>query len=169
VHNVNYAYALLDKAFEQMNEARRIRGLGALSRPWKTLAGNSSACMNCHAGIEDRRGSFAGRAFEHQPHLAAAGLACETCHRPHAERAPGEVVRFGADGCRSCHHRNARAASAAVCGACHGDVTKRTYTSFRGEFSHGQHLEVGLECAGCHKMEQGDPRPQKSACKDCHE
>src|ERR1043166_5625448 len=93
VHNVNFAYALLDKAFEQMNDARHQRGLGALSRPWKTLAGNSGTCMSCHVGIEDQRGTFGGLAFSHQPHLTAGKLDCAACHRPHAERAPGEVVR----------------------------------------------------------------------------
>ncbi len=169
VHNVNFSFALLDKSHEQMNEARQARGLSALARPWKTLAGGSNACIGCHAGIEDQRGSFAGLAYAHQPHVTKAGLACESCHRPHAERAPGEVVRFGADGCRSCHHRNAKAVSEAACGTCHGDVKAKTYTSFRGEFSHTQHLEAGMECATCHVLASGDPRPQKSACQECHE
>jgi hypothetical protein len=169
VHNVNFAYALLDKSFEQMNEARKAKGLGALSRPWKTLPGGSSTCLNCHAGIEDQKGTFEGQAYAHEPHLSRAGLGCETCHRPHAERAPGEVVRFGADGCRDCHHKAIQQASQPLCGKCHGDVTKRTYTSFRGEFSHAQHLETGLECKSCHTLSGGDVRPQRTACKDCHE
>ena len=169
VHNINFAFALLDKSFEQMNEARRAKGLSALSKPWKTLAGGSSACQSCHAGIEDQKGTFAGRAYSHEPHVTRAGLGCESCHRPHAERAPGEVVRFGADGCQGCHHKTATVASQPVCGKCHGDVTKKTYTSFRGEFSHAQHLETGLECKSCHTLQGGDVRPQKTACKDCHE
>jgi predicted CXXCH cytochrome family protein len=169
IHNVNFAYALLDKSFDQLNEARQARKLSALNRPWKTLAGNSSSCMSCHVGIEDQRGTFAGQPYSHQPHLTAAGLGCESCHRPHAERAPGEVVRFGPDGCRACHHKNVTTVSQVACGGCHGDVKARTYPSFRGEFSHTQHLDTGLECKACHVLASGDPRPQSSACKDCHQ
>lgn len=169
VHNVNFAFALLDKSHEQMNEARRVRGLGALERPWKTLGGASNTCMGCHVGVEQQRGAFAGQPFSHQPHLTRAGLACESCHRPHAERAPGEVVRFGPDGCRSCHHKPAMSVNEATCGRCHGDVKAKTFASFRGEFSHTQHLDADLGCANCHKLAGGDPRPQKSACKECHE
>jgi predicted CXXCH cytochrome family protein len=169
VHNVNFAFALLDKAHVQMNEARRARGLGALERPWKTLGDRSTTCMGCHAGIEQQTGSFGGQSFSHQPHVAKAGLGCENCHRPHAERAPAEVVRFGADGCRSCHHGATLSVNEATCGTCHGDVKARTVTSFRGEFSHTQHLEAELECATCHSLAKGDPRPEKNVCKDCHE
>jgi hypothetical protein len=52
---------------------------------------------------------------------------------------------------------------------CHGDVTARTVTSFRGEFSHKAHLEQGLECATCHQIRGGDPRPAKAVCAQCHE
>jgi hypothetical protein len=54
------------------------------------------------------------------------------------------------------------------CARCHGNVLERKVTSFRGEFSHTAHLEFGLECAGCHRPRAGDPRPQRSACQDCH-
>jgi predicted CXXCH cytochrome family protein len=168
VHNVNFAYALLDKAHEQMNEARRRRGFGTLARPWLTVAAGSADCLTCHQGIERQAATFGGRAYAHAPHLIAAKLACQTCHRPHAERAPGEVVRFGPDGCVPCHHQKATPA-VATCGKCHGDVTTRTVTSFRGEFSHKAHLEQGLECASCHQAGTADPRPAKAVCAQCHE
>ena len=50
---------------------------------------------------------------------------------------------------------------------CHGDVTQRTVTSFRGEFSHKSHLEQGLECGTCHTSGT-DPRPAKATCQQCH-
>ena len=168
IHNVNFAYALLDQAFEQMNEARRAKGLAALARPWALVAPGSGACLSCHAGIERQSGTFAGRAYPHAPHLVAAKLECVTCHRPHAERAPGEVVRFGADGCIPCHHQKLRPA-VETCGTCHRGVLGRTVASFRGEFSHKAHLEQGLECATCHTIRDGDPRPARAACAQCHE
>jgi predicted CXXCH cytochrome family protein len=167
IHNVNFAYLLLDKAHEQMNAARHTRGLAALERPWATIAGGGN-CLGCHQGIENQTGVFASRRYAHRPHLTAAKLACLDCHRPHAERAPGEVVRFGPDGCVPCHHPKAEI-EAAACMKCHGDVTARTVTSFRGEFSHKAHLGQGLECGTCHEIKAGDPRPAKSVCAQCHE
>jgi predicted CXXCH cytochrome family protein len=167
VHNVGYAYALLDKAHDLMNQARRSKGLAPLPRPWTVIAPGSGSCLSCHAGVEKQAGSFAGRAFPHGPHLVAAKLECAACHRPHAERAPGEVVRFGEAGCISCHHQGAITPGPA-CAKCHGDVTARTLPSWRGEFSHKAHLEQGLECATCHESKGGDPRPQRSVCAQCH-
>jgi len=167
VHNVNFAFALLARSHEQMNEARRARGMAALALPWQTVGAGSQQCMQCHIGIEARSGPFAGRTFSHRPHTEAAKLECSECHRPHEQRAPGEVVKFGATGCVPCHHRKAETAEPA-CRACHGDVRARTVPSFRGEFSHAAHLEQGLECATCHAGKSADPRPPKGACADCH-
>jgi len=168
VHNVGYAYALLDKAHEQMNGARRARGLAPLATPWTSVAPGSANCLSCHDGIEKQKGTFAGRSYAHGPHLIAAKLECSACHRPHAERAPGEVVKFGAGGCVPCHHAGATV-EAPRCMGCHGDVTARTVPSFRGEFSHKGHLEQGLECGTCHQPKNGDPRPAKTVCAQCHE
>jgi predicted CXXCH cytochrome family protein len=168
VHNVGYAMALLDQAHEQMNEARRARGLAALPVPWTRIAPGSANCLSCHEGIEKQSGSFGGRSYAHGPHLIAAKLECSACHRPHAERAPGEVVKFGASGCVPCHHAGATV-EAPRCMGCHGDVTAKTVQSFRGEFSHKGHLEQGLECGTCHQPKNGDPRPAKATCAQCHE
>jgi len=151
-----------------MNAARRAKGLVSLERPWAVIAAGSQRCLACHQGIERQRGTFEGRAYAHGPHLTSGGLDCATCHRPHEDRAPGEVVRFGKEGCLTCHHRGAQV-DAPACMRCHGDVTARTVTSFRGEFSHKLHLEQGLECGSCHQPQGGDPRPAKETCAQCHE
>jgi hypothetical protein len=78
------------------------------------------------------------------------------------------VVRFGTDGCLTCHHQGG-AIDKVACAKCHGDVTKRTVNSFRGAFSHSAHLEAGLECDTCHGTRAGDPRPNRSVCANCHE
>ncbi len=168
MHNVGYALAILDKARDQMNQARAAAGLAALPAPWPRVRGGD--CLSCHIGIESQSGSFGGKSFAHAPHLGPAGLECSKCHRPHDERADAEVVRFGPDGCMSCHHQpTATAVALEACKTCHGDITKGTVASFRGAFSHGQHLENGLECKSCHSMAAGDPAPPKSACTECHE
>lgn len=167
VHNVTYAYAVLDKAWQQLNEARAGRGLPAAARPWASVS--NSPCMSCHTGIERQSGTFGGRRFSHGPHLGDAKLDCEKCHRKHSERPKVEVVRFGPDGCTTCHHRDLGPDKFKDCFRCHGDVNERTVRVARGEFSHKQHRENGEECISCHKFENGDPRPPARACQECHD
>ena len=167
IHNVNFSYALLDKSHQQMNQARAAKGPGPLELPWKSLPPGAGTCTTCHQGVERYTGSFEGKSFAHGPHVIAARLECVACHRPHAERAPGEVVKFGADGCLPCHHPMAEV-KGPECARCHGDVTKLTVKSFRGEFSHRAQIETGAECGLCHQPRNGDPRPDKAVCANCH-
>ncbi len=166
VHNVSYSYALLEKAFNQMNAARQSKGMAALGRPWKVIAPNSAACLSCHMGIDRRTGAFEGHAFSHGSHLGEAKLECGACHRPHAEKPPGEVVKFGRSGCANCHHTPGM--PEAKCASCHGDVKKRTIASRLGEFSHVAHDEQGLDCKKCHTMQNEDPIPARTVCAECH-
>jgi predicted CXXCH cytochrome family protein len=164
---VKYAFALLDRSFEQMNEARRAKGLAALERPWRLVGASSGRCLLCHSGIEAQHGIWQERSFDHGPHLLKAKLDCASCHRPHEQRAPGEVVRFGVAGCIPCHHRQTAAAGGA-CLQCHRDVTTHIVTSFRGGFSHQAHLAMQLECATCHDPARGQLLPTRTACAQCH-
>lgn len=166
-HNINYAYAVLEKAWEQLNVARRERGLPEAGRPWPVI--KNSPCLSCHQGMEKRSGQFLGRPFQHGPHIGTAKLECEKCHRKHSERPKVELVRFGPDGCTQCHHQNLPADKFKDCSRCHDDVNKRTIRVARGEFSHRQHRENGEECEACHKFEHGDPRPPAKACLECHD
>jgi nitrate/TMAO reductase-like tetraheme cytochrome c subunit len=168
VHNINYAYALLDQARTQMNAARVALGLAALPAPWKEVAAGAKACITCHQGVEQQSGAWRDRTFRHEPHVVSAKLACGECHRPHNERPASEVVRFGDEGCLSCHHeRPARRPE--ECTPCHADPLKHTVPSLIGPFSHGAHRKAGLECGECHSMQNGDPRTQRAQCKSCHE
>jgi hypothetical protein len=151
-----------------MNEARRERGLAALSKPWRDLP-FSSPCLSCHLSIEEERGTIFGRAFDHGPHVLDARLECETCHRPHAERPKEEIVRFTSDGCESCHHQGIGATT--DCLSCHRGITGRMVPSARGPFDHGLHLDAaGLTCDACHDAAPaGAVRLKKDACAACHE
>jgi hypothetical protein len=168
VHNVSYAYAVLEKAYEQLNTARAGRGLSAAPRPWKSIA-STSPCLSCHTGIEQQAGEYGGRRFAHGPHLTDGKLECEKCHRKHSERPKVEIVRFGPDGCTTCHHQNLGSDKFKDCFRCHDDVNKHTVHVARGEFSHKQHRENGEECISCHKFDAGDPRPPARVCAECHD
>lgn len=166
VHNVRYAYALLDRAHSDMNLARRERGLSELPVPWSNVD-DASPCMQCHQGIENQSGSFQGRRFKHGPHLLRAGLDCQTCHLPHEDREPHEVVVFGADGCLSCHHEEGLGKD---CAHCHVDITSREVESPLGPFSHALHVEeMEMDCGICHEVEAGgEVRLQTAFCRECH-
>ncbi len=167
IHNVGYAQAILDKIHEQMNETRSAAGLRPLDRQWPAVAPASLPCMRCHLGIEDQSGRFAGVSFSHARHLQQAGLDCLRCHKPHDQREPDEVVRFGRQGCASCHHQEQEA----ECLTCHRDVRGREIEIDLGSFSHAFHLDdVELGCAECHRQEaSGDFAIQRDTCADCHD
>jgi nitrate/TMAO reductase-like tetraheme cytochrome c subunit len=168
VHNIRYAYALLRRAHDDLNAARQQRGLSPLPLPWHEVPVDSP-CLSCHIGIEDQSGSIFGRSFSHAPHLMKAKLDCAACHRTHAERERGEVVRFDLEGCVSCHHGGQPLT--ARCLACHSDIKSRTVTSRRGRFSHSLHLDsAGLDCGECHQgSESGAVTLKTDACATCHE
>jgi nitrate/TMAO reductase-like tetraheme cytochrome c subunit len=165
VHNVAYAYALLEKSREELGAFRSSRGLSPLPGPWKG-APYSSPCLRCHQGVESVAGTIFGRHFSHEPHVARAGLECSLCHRTHEERERGEVVRFGESGCESCHHRE----PVGECFSCHGSVLERKVKSFRGEFDHAFHVrDAGQGCPDCHALAAGGPVSlKKENCATCH-
>ncbi|HXI04462.1 MAG TPA: cytochrome c3 family protein [Candidatus Saccharimonadales bacterium] len=167
VHNVRYSYALLDRAHDDMNQARTDYGLGKLPVPWTKIP-YDSPCLQCHQGIEGQSGEFAGQAYSHSPHVLKQGIECTTCHRPHEERAKGEIVRYGPGGCVDCHHRSSVSRS---CTSCHASIMKRTVKSFRGDFPHSLHVgEMGLECTNCHDVSAGGQvKLNKEFCAGCHE
>ncbi len=165
IHNVRYAGALLDRAHQDMNSARSERGLQSLPLPWKAVP-YDSPCLSCHMGAETQSGRVFDRRFAHEPHVMTAGLDCETCHRPHEARNKGEVIRFGAAGCESCHHKDA----GDDCASCHEGIRGRTFPSDLGDFSHDQHIDgAGLSCPDCHKPQpDGAVRLDTDACAGCH-
>jgi nitrate/TMAO reductase-like tetraheme cytochrome c subunit len=164
VHNVRYAFALLTRAHEFLNQARGQIGRSGLAIPWPEVP-YESTCVQCHQGIEGQSGSQFGREFSHSIHAVEQKLQCQACHRPHEEKLVGEIVSFGAEGCANCHHQGAEL----DCLQCHSGMTERTVQSFRGEFSHSLHLGMGNACADCHQLESGQPVSlNRELCSMCH-
>ncbi|HEX3112392.1 MAG TPA: cytochrome c3 family protein, partial [Candidatus Eisenbacteria bacterium] len=152
-----------------MNEARRAQGLAPLALPWHEPP-YESPCLQCHSGIEDQKGTIFGRAYAHATHVADQKIECTACHRPHAEKPKGEIVRFGAEGCESCHHKAAVVAKPETCAPCHGGIKTGTVTSYRGAFSHALHIDDAEKtCADCHDLSTTPPTLKKEACKECHD
>lgn len=172
VHNVSYAYALLRRSHDDVNAARRAKGLAPLAAPWRE-APYESPCLSCHAGIEDQTGTIFGKRYSHEPHVIESKLECKVCHRTHQEKPAGEVLRYGAQGCVSCHHKpspGATSLTVAQCAACHSDIKARTVKSFRGDFDHKLHIEDAEKtCTDCHDVAAGTMAIKKAACAECHD
>ncbi|HET9252055.1 MAG TPA: cytochrome c3 family protein, partial [Candidatus Eisenbacteria bacterium] len=146
------------------------RGLAPLPRPWPEPP-YESPCLECHEGIEERSGEIFGRRHAHAKHVVEQKIDCERCHRTHEEKPEGEVVRFDASGCESCHHRAADLRRPATCVPCHADIQKGTVESFRGKFSHSVHVEdEEIACGTCHVTAAGGVLGlQREACVECHD
>jgi nitrate/TMAO reductase-like tetraheme cytochrome c subunit len=165
IHNVSYAYALLRQSHDELNRVRESRGMSSLPEPWPAPP-YESPCFACHEGIDAQQGTIFGREFRHEPHILKAKLRCESCHRPHEERAQGEIVRYDASGCEGCHHSRPEA----NCLDCHSAIRTKTIKVARGDFSHAFHLdEAEQTCADCHDLSPGHPpRIKEETCAGCH-
>jgi hypothetical protein len=169
VHNIPYAYALLRKSHDFMNDARRERGLAPLPSPWQDPP-YESPCLACHEGIQEQSGEIFGRPYSHGKHVVGEKLRCERCHRTHEEKPVGEVLRFAAPGCESCHHRTADLAKPATCTPCHAGIDKRIVQSFRGKFDHAVHRDDAEKtCVDCHDLALPRPFVKQAVCVECHD
>lgn len=167
IHNVRYSLAILDKAHDQLNEARLAAGHGALSTPWPA-APYETPCLDCHTGIEATSSTAFGKLFGHGPHVMRAGIRCTDCHATHEERdgqgAP--ALKIGAADCAECHHTR----PAGACFECHDDLLSRTYAVDLGDFAHTAHArDMELPCTLCHGTPPALRRvPPNAVCSECH-
>ncbi len=165
VHNVRFSYALLARSHDQLNEARAGLDRSGLKRPWPEVP-YESPCMPCHQGIEDQTGSSFGREFRHSRHVVDQKIPCETCHRSHEEKEVGEVLRFGSEGCASCHHSQPDV----DCLSCHSSIMEKSVVSFRGEFGHELHYALLETCDACHTAQPAKSfLLERDSCSACHD
>jgi len=166
-HNVDYSLKLIDASHDLINQALERSGFRHLPKRWPSLP-FESRCFKCHQGIEKQAGRFFRFGFSHQPHLES-GLDCETCHRPHEERSPKEVVRFGREGCADCHHASGQRSSS-YCVRCHSDVLAKKVLYKDKQFDHSMHVkDLGLTCTDCHQEAGKITRsPHLKRCSNCH-
>ena len=168
VHNIDYALDILKANRKMLNAA--LESVGHSSLPgssWREIPYESD-CLRCHQGIESQVVPFAGRTFDHGPHVIGFELSCDGCHLSHEEREAGEQAQISSADCAPCHHTKAVTART-ECADCHAGITSKT-VSFDGEdFEHEVHVvEEELECADCHTS-QVRPGLDLEACADCHD
>ncbi|MEW6368404.1 MAG: cytochrome c3 family protein [Acidobacteriota bacterium] len=156
----------MESATRLVDERLDEKGFPVRERPQRAF--EQGKCYACHRGVELQAGVFAGVNLKHEVHLLRAGLSCAACHRPHGERGPHEVVRFGKEGCVTCHHKAAKR----ECTSCHPAASLAKEIAFGNRtFSHKLHLEeAGLTCPDCHvTAKDGAVSLNREACASCHE
>jgi hypothetical protein len=185
VHHLAAADSLLRLALAGTADAYAAAGSPAPPRPRLGPDPAVESCARCHYGAQLQAGTFAGRSFNHGPHVEA-GLACATCHSdvdlfhrgeggldPHH----GRTQVTEAD-CASCHHREPERTS---CASCHDAMTLAPATAHVSvavgsrapvdrdvTWSHAAHEDVA--CASCHRTPGTlEVTADVSSCVACHD
>ncbi|MDE3171551.1 MAG: NapC/NirT family cytochrome c [Gemmatimonadota bacterium] len=165
-HNIVYADQLLRASLDLVRQAVKSAGLPyQVPRVDLGPAVSENGCLQCHLGVEQQKGVFQGRNFDHSAHVLRGGLECSACHTSFAQH--GGITLASAASCDNCHHPAVQ--PAANCARCHagpGGAPATTVTTRTGDFSHQRHLAANLECKACHTA------PVMSAknlnCDNCH-
>jgi hypothetical protein len=164
-HNIAYADQLLRAALQLVQ-----RAVDDASLPYTvpnvelgpTLGGN--VCLQCHLDIGEQAGPFAGRRFDHTPHVQRADIACTECHTPLDEH--GGITLADRSSCDNCHHRTVDPLNCASCHRGPGGAPTGTITTEIGDFTHSVHRARGFECAQCHTAPS--MRAEGLSCDNCH-
>jgi hypothetical protein len=118
----------------------------------------ATACTSCHAKVA---------ATDRSAH--AGGIACESCHKPHAFGGLVEKVV-----CQSCHLREVTLVASnpghAACTSCHGASVEhapaKAVACGTCHVAEQKSAPAGHQaCVGCHEPHAGKPTP---ACVTCH-
>ncbi|UCC72777.1 MAG: NapC/NirT family cytochrome c [Gemmatimonadota bacterium] len=178
-HNIAYADQLLRASLQLVQRAVEAGPL-PFAIPEVELGAELGAniCLQCHLDVSEQAGRFAGRRFDHRPHVQSADLACTECHTALEEH--GGITLSDRSSCDGCHHR---VVDPIYCANCHrgpGGAPAATISTAIGDFSHAVHRGRGLTCSICHtapsmSIEGLDcdnchsfHHQPKTTCLDCH-
>jgi nitrate/TMAO reductase-like tetraheme cytochrome c subunit len=165
-HNIAYADQLLRASLTLVRQAVARGGL-PYTVPKVDLGPpvSENQCLQCHLGVEQQKGTFAGRSFDHTAHVLQGGLSCSSCHTSFEHH--GGITLTSAASCDNCHHPAAQ--PAADCARCHAGGAGVPATVFKtavGDFSHQPHLAAKLDCKACHTAPVMSAKDLK--CDNCH-
>ncbi len=167
-HNIVYADQLLRASLSLVRQAVKAGRL-PYRVPTVDLGPpvNENQCLQCHLGVEQQKGTFDGRAFDHAAHVLRGGLECSACHTAFAQH--GGITLKSAASCDACHHPTVPQPESTNCARCHagpGGTPTQTFHLAAGDFSHPAHVAANLPCTACHTS------PLMSAkdlnCDQCH-
>lgn len=182
VHNIAYADQLIRGALTLVKDANKQARLDYRA-PDVNLGPpiSDNECLQCHTGIDQQRGSFGGKAFDHSPHISRGAVQCTSCHTSLEDH--GKTTLKSAASCNECHHQQVPSGGA-NCATCHKGAAGAPADTFRianRAFNHAPHLTAKVQCSACHTApamnasaincdgcHHSPERAKPSACASCH-
>jgi len=168
VHNISYADALLNAAYNKLVQGLDIAG-SSYKLPVFGAASTviPSECVSCHVSLQVEEVPVFGIAFSHERHVLDNNVECKKCHSN--ARKHGDLI-LTRDQCLNCHHQEQEKKE---CNDCH-EVAVSFYngtTSLAGSPSPDIMFEADLDCYSCHAGDGGEKiiRTTGAQCVDCHE
>jgi len=164
VHNIEYAFKLLNAANSKAEQALTVIDKGYTPREFQSRMTCTSLC---HVGIEKRTVPFNDVKFSHETHVAGNGMKCPDCHSPRENH--GKTLQKT---CAKCHH--GKEIKEVKCEDCH--VSVKRLVQGKGGIGVNERpsnkLDV-VECVDCHR---GVPAKKKDSfeaikkrCIECHD
>ena len=164
VHNIEYAFKLLNGANNRTEQALAALDKGHTPREFQTRMTCTSLC---HVGIEKRTVPFNDIKFSHETHVAGNGLKCLDCHS--SRESHGKTLQKN---CAGCHH--GKEIKKVKCEDCHVSV-KRLVQGKGGigvKERPSSKLDV-VECIDCHRGVVAKKKDTfdaiKKRCIECHD
>ena len=164
VHNIEYAFKLLNVANNKTEQVLAVLNKGYKPREFKT---EMTCTTLCHIGIEKRAVPFNDIKFSHETHVSRKKLKCMDCHSPRDNH--GKTFYKS---CKDCHH--GKEIKRVKCEDCHISV-KRLIQGKGGigvKERPSNKADV-VECIDCHR---GVPAKKKDTldsvkkrCIECHD
>jgi hypothetical protein len=164
VHNIEYAFKLLNAANNRAEQALAVIDNGYKPQEFRT---QMTCTTLCHVGIERRTVAFNDHKFSHETHVVGNGLKCADCHSPREDH--GKTLQKN---CAGCHH--GKQIRKVKCEDCHISV-KRLVQGKGGigvKERPSNKLDV-VECIDCHRGVSARKRDSfdvlKNRCIECHD
>jgi hypothetical protein len=164
VHNIEYAFKLLNAANNKTEQALVFIDRGYKPQEFQTRMTCTSLC---HVGIEKRTVPFNDIKFSHETHIAGKGLKCSNCHAPR-ENHGKTFMKI----CADCHH--GKGIKKVKCEDCHVNI-KRLIQGKGGigvKEMPSNKLDV-VECIDCHRGVLAKKKDTfdviKKRCIECHD
>jgi hypothetical protein len=164
VHNIEYAFKLLNAANNKTEQALAAIGKNYKAREFQT---RMTCTTLCHLGMEKRTVPFNDIKFSHETHVVGSGLKCSDCHSPRETH--GKTFHKN---CAECHH--GKEIKKVKCEDCHVAV-KRLVQGKGGigvKERPSNKLDV-VECLDCHRTVAAKKIDSldaiKKRCIECHD
>jgi hypothetical protein len=164
VHNIEYAFKLLNAANNRTEQALAIIDRNYMPKEFKT---QMTCTTLCHVEMEKRTVPFNDIKFSHETHVVGSRLKCSDCHSSRENH--GKIFQKN---CAECHH--GKVIKKVKCEDCH--VAVKRLVQGKGGIGAKERpsnkLDV-VECMDCHRGVTAKKKETfdeiKKQCIECHD